>query len=83
MSAPNVEKEPGPVETPAASTPDAVEPEKKKREYKDFGHEQEAATRESRVRPPAARETQRRVNFRCQCRHGYGMSTRCLILQRE
>lgn len=44
MSASNVEKEPGPqgetpVETPNAST------EKKKREYKDFGHEEEKATR--------------------------------------
>lgn len=47
MSASNVEKEPGPVaaESPAASTPGS-EPEKKKREYKDFAHEQEKATRE-------------------------------------
>lgn len=58
MSAPGVEKEPGPVETPAASTPDAVGPEKKKREYKDFGYGQEAVTGESRIRPPAVRETQ-------------------------
>lgn len=47
MSAPNVEKEPGPqgetpVETPA---PEAVPEEKKKREYKDFGHEEEKPTR--------------------------------------
>lgn len=43
----NVEKEPGPQEptaTPPPGTP--VEPEKKKREYKDFGHEQEGPTRE-------------------------------------
>jgi H+-transporting ATPase len=48
MSAPtNVEKEPGPVveETPAVATPASeVAPEKRKREYKDFGHEQEKAT---------------------------------------
>lgn len=48
MSAPtNVEKEPGPVveETPAVATPASeVVPEKRKREYKDFGHEQEKAT---------------------------------------
>lgn len=45
MSDPVVEKkEPGPPaqDTPAAGTPT----EKKKREYKDFGHEEEAATRE-------------------------------------
>ncbi|KAH8804341.1 hypothetical protein DL96DRAFT_1766457 [Flagelloscypha sp. PMI_526] len=36
----NVEKEPGPV--PESSTP--AEPEKKKREYKDFGHDEEKAT---------------------------------------
>ncbi|KAE9396724.1 plasma-membrane proton-e [Gymnopus androsaceus JB14] len=41
----NIEKEPGPQEptqTPAPSTPE--EPEKKKREYKDFGHEEEGPT---------------------------------------
>lgn len=44
----NVEKEPGPVgdspEQPAqaVATP---EPEKRKREYKDFGHEEEKPTR--------------------------------------
>jgi hypothetical protein len=38
----NVEKEPG----PQADSP-AEEPEKKKREYKDFGHEQEEHTRKS------------------------------------
>lgn len=41
----NIEKEPGPqepTETPAPSTPE--EPEKKKREYKDFGHEEEGPT---------------------------------------
>jgi hypothetical protein len=43
---PNVEKEPGPQgESPAAETPPAVVPAKKKREYKDFGHETEKATR--------------------------------------
>jgi hypothetical protein len=40
MSAPIAEKEPGPA--PEVATPVA---EKKKREYKDFGHETEAATR--------------------------------------
>jgi H+-transporting ATPase len=40
----NVEKEPGPQEP--AATPDSTteEPEKKKREYKDFGHEEEGPT---------------------------------------
>lgn len=38
---PSVEKEAGP---PADAMQE--EPEKKKREYKDFGHEQEAPTRE-------------------------------------
>lgn len=34
-------------ETPAVATPGSEDlPEKKKREYKDFGHEQEKATRE-------------------------------------
>lgn len=40
----NVEKEPGeqpPVDTPAAA---AAEPEKRKREYKEFGHEEEKPT---------------------------------------
>ncbi|KAK0495935.1 hypothetical protein EDD18DRAFT_1168003 [Armillaria luteobubalina] len=37
----NVEKEPGDVQPEAATPPDA---EKKKREYKDFGHEEEKAT---------------------------------------
>lgn len=55
MSAPYVEKEPGPQgekepgpqgETTVAETPPAAVPEeKRKREYKDFGHEQEKATR--------------------------------------
>lgn len=41
----NVEKEPGPQgDSPAQPSPTA-EPEKKKREYKDFGHEEEKATR--------------------------------------
>ncbi|KII87656.1 hypothetical protein PLICRDRAFT_42158 [Plicaturopsis crispa FD-325 SS-3] len=49
MSDPTIEKEPGPApasETPSqeASTPHTEPEEKKKREYKDFGHEQEAAT---------------------------------------
>ncbi len=38
----NVEKEPG----PQADSP-AEEPEKKKREYKDFGHDEEKQTRKS------------------------------------
>ncbi len=38
----NVEKEPGDVQ-PEAGTPPIAE--KKKREYKDFGHEEEKATR--------------------------------------
>ena len=51
MSQPNVEKEPivekepGPQgESPASETPADV-PEKKKREYKDFGHEAEKPSR--------------------------------------
>lgn len=48
----NVEKEAGPTEpvkdTNQPPTPtDAPEPEKRKREYKDFGHEEEKATRAS------------------------------------
>ncbi|KAG8682658.1 plasma membrane H+-ATPase, partial [Ceratobasidium sp. 394] len=49
MSEPIVEKEAGPPQAasnnPGASTP--PEEEKKKREYKDFGHDEEKATRES------------------------------------
>lgn len=44
----NIEKEPGPPgDSPVnGDVPTlASEPEKKKREYKDFGHEQEKATR--------------------------------------
>ena len=42
----NVEKEAGSTE-PVKDTnqPDAPEPEKKKREYKEFGHDEEKATR--------------------------------------
>lgn len=37
----NIEKVPGPkADSPAQST-ENVDPEKRKREYKDFGHEQE------------------------------------------
>lgn len=41
MSDPNVEKEAGSTQesAPDANQPDASEPEKKKREYKDFGHD--------------------------------------------
>ncbi|KAH9478259.1 ATPase 6, plasma membrane-type [Psilocybe cubensis] len=39
----NVEKEPGP--QPPSPAPDSAEPEKRKREYKDFGHEEEGPTR--------------------------------------
>jgi H+-transporting ATPase len=48
----NVEKEPGPQgenPTPTANT----EPEKKKREYKDFEHDNEAPTRTWIVYPDA------------------------------
>lgn len=38
---PSVEKEAGP-----PATTDTIEPEKKKREYKDFGHDEEKPTRE-------------------------------------
>ena len=43
----NVEKEPGPQGDvpPAQTTPSEPPVEKKKREYKDFGHEEEKATR--------------------------------------
>lgn len=40
----NVEKEPGP-QPEVTTTPTEEVPEKRKREYKDFGHETEAATR--------------------------------------
>ncbi|KAL0579322.1 hypothetical protein V5O48_002655 [Marasmius crinis-equi] len=41
----NVEKEPGPQgESPVNTTPVASEPEKKKREYKDFEHDNEGPT---------------------------------------
>ncbi|KAG6811151.1 hypothetical protein H0H92_008769 [Tricholoma furcatifolium] len=41
----NVEKEPGPLgDSPAEVTTTPQEPEKKKREYKDFGHDEEKAT---------------------------------------
>ena len=45
----NVEKEAGSTE-PVKDTnqPDAPEPEKKKREYKEFGHDEEKTTRKSR-----------------------------------
>ncbi|KAF5378809.1 hypothetical protein D9615_006998 [Tricholomella constricta] len=42
---PNVEKEPGPQgDSPTQAPATPTEPEKKKREYKDFGHEEEKAT---------------------------------------
>lgn len=45
----NVEKEAGPTEpvkdTNQPPTPADEQPEKRKREYKDFGHEEEKATR--------------------------------------
>lgn len=37
----NVEKEPG----PQGSSPEVEEPEKRKREYKEFGHDEVKATR--------------------------------------
>ncbi|KAL0959810.1 hypothetical protein HGRIS_011491 [Hohenbuehelia grisea] len=40
----NVEKEPGPQPQHADSNSSQEQPEKKKREYKDFGHEEEKAT---------------------------------------
>ncbi|KAG6864223.1 hypothetical protein C0991_011260 [Blastosporella zonata] len=41
----NVEKEPGPLgDSPAQAPSTPTEPEKRKREYKDFGHEEEKAT---------------------------------------
>jgi hypothetical protein len=45
---PNVEKEPGPQgEISSSGTPSSDVPEKKKREYKDFGHDSEKPTRMS------------------------------------
>jgi H+-transporting ATPase len=43
----NVEKEPGPLgDAPEQQAPPTTTaPEKKKREYKDFGHDEEKATR--------------------------------------
>ncbi|KAG6888988.1 hypothetical protein C0992_006864 [Termitomyces sp. T32_za158] len=41
----DVEKEPGPTgDSPELGTPTPPEPEKRKREYKEFGHEEEKAT---------------------------------------
>jgi H+-transporting ATPase len=37
----NVEKEPGPTGTSPAQSTENVEPEKKKREYKEFTHDKE------------------------------------------
>lgn len=46
MSEPVAEKEAGPAQEPATNGADtAAPPEKRKREYKDFGHEEEKATR--------------------------------------
>ena len=45
MSTSNVEKEPGPQGETPVETPNAPTEDKKKREYKDFGHEEERATR--------------------------------------
>lgn len=44
MSEPNVEKEPGPQGEESPVT-DAAPDAKRKREYKDFGHEEEKPTR--------------------------------------
>ena len=49
MSDPQVEKEAGPT-PPAAETP-TQEPEKRKREYKEFGEEEDKPTRTSFTRP--------------------------------
>lgn len=46
MSEPVAEKEAGPAQEPATNGADSTAPpEKRKREYKDFGHEEEKATR--------------------------------------
>jgi H+-transporting ATPase len=44
MSAPNFEKEPGPNSDSPVETPSDVPEAKKKREYKDFGHDEEKPT---------------------------------------
>ena len=50
MSEPVItEKERGSASSDASATP--AEPEKKKREYKDFGHDEEKATRKSFAYP--------------------------------
>ena len=49
MSDPQVEKEAGPT-PPAAETP-TQEPEKRKREYKEFGEEEDKPTRTCFTRP--------------------------------
>lgn len=62
MSEPIVEKkEPGPPTQDNGAVATPVE-EKKKREYKDFGHEQEAATREPHLLI-ACRETNALTGF--------------------
>jgi hypothetical protein len=73
MSAPIAEKEPGPA--PEVATPVA---EKKKREYKDFGHEAEAATRMSHF-PLFLDDSlfSRDFLYRRQGRHGSGVFSFC------
>lgn len=70
MSAPISEKEPGPPgdlpvesQTPPEATP-------KKREYKDFGHEEEKPTRGFRSFFVTYLGTYQ--SLRCECRHVYG-----------
>jgi H+-transporting ATPase len=45
MSNPIAEKEPGPAQEPVATSTPAADGEKKQREYKDFGHDEEGPSR--------------------------------------
>lgn len=72
MSAPNVEKEPGPAgDAPVPPSPTAAEPEQKKREYKDFAHDEEAPTRAYISMPVIHPLLTRDTLSRRECRYGY------------
>ena len=66
MSQPNVEKEAG---SPAQPDPVEVAPEKKVREYKDFGHDEVKATRTFCLQlfAPRFSALTSEIFTRCQC----------------
>lgn len=63
----NIEKEPGPVSPP-------TEPEKRKREYKDFGEEDSKPARMSTAPLFASRRWLFFCSYRCQCRYVPGLA---------